>query len=111
MEEATPGFVARPAQKVRSALFDVYNDRLIELSFSPYEKRNQQGPFIPSLSLALRLLLLVRTAAAMYSIISDCDEGEYFFFLPRRKGYGERFNQKINKSSIQLFRALALLSI
>lgn len=47
----------------------------------------------------------------MYSIISDCDEGEYFFFLPRRKGYGERFNQKINKSSIQLFRTLALLSI
>ncbi|KIR99848.1 alpha-1,2-mannosyltransferase [Cryptococcus deuterogattii 2001/935-1] len=42
-------------------------------------KRNQQGPFIPSLSLALRLLLLVRTAAAMYSIISDCDEVFNFY--------------------------------
>lgn len=51
---------------------------LMGLLLSAYEKRNQQGPFIPSLSLALRLLLLVRTAAAMYSIISDCDEGEFF---------------------------------
>lgn len=67
--------------------------RLIELSFSPYGKRNQQGPFIPSLSLALRLLLLVRTAAAMYSIISDCDEGEFFFFffLTRAQGVWRAF--------------------
>lgn len=47
MEEATPGFVARPAQKVRSALFDVYNDRLIELSFSPYEKKESARPIYP----------------------------------------------------------------
>lgn len=38
--------------------------------------RQQRGPFIPSFSLAVRLLLLVRTAAAMYSVIADCDEGE-----------------------------------
>lgn len=34
---------------------------------------------VPSLSFAFRLLLLVRTAAAMYSIISDCDEGEFIY--------------------------------
>lgn len=31
---------------------------------------------MPSLSLAFRILLLMRTAGAMYSIIADCDEGE-----------------------------------
>lgn len=44
-----------------------------------YEKlnfRQSRGPMVPSLSVALRMLLLVRTAGAMYSIISDCDEGE-----------------------------------
>jgi hypothetical protein len=36
---------------------------------------------VPSLSVALRMLLLVRTTAAMYSIISDCDEGELASFV------------------------------
>lgn len=31
---------------------------------------------VPSLSVAIRMLALIRTAGAMYSIISDCDEGE-----------------------------------
>jgi alpha-1,2-mannosyltransferase len=38
--------------------------------------RQKQGPLVPSLSVALRMLLLVRTAGAMFSIIADCDEGE-----------------------------------
>lgn len=38
--------------------------------------RQNSGPFIPSLSLAVRLLLLVRVSAAMYSNIQDCDEGK-----------------------------------
>lgn len=40
--------------------------------------RQQNGPIVPSLSLAFRLLLLMRTTGAMYSIISDCDEGIAF---------------------------------
>jgi len=39
---------------------------------------------VPSLSVALRMLLLVRTAGAMYSIISDCDEGEIAALLDRK---------------------------
>ncbi|WVQ81367.1 hypothetical protein IAT38_003490 [Cryptococcus sp. DSM 104549] len=42
-------------------------------------RRNQRGPFVPSLSMAIRILLLIRTAGAMYSIISDCDEVFNFF--------------------------------
>lgn len=38
--------------------------------------RQQSGPFVPSLSVAIRILLLIRAAGAMYNIISDCDEGE-----------------------------------
>lgn len=34
---------------------------------------------MPSLSVALRMLLLVRTAGAMYSLIADCDEGQLDF--------------------------------
>ncbi|WVR08923.1 hypothetical protein IAU60_005982 [Kwoniella sp. DSM 27419] len=41
--------------------------------------RNTRGPFVPSLSLAFRMLWLIRTAAAMYSIISDCDEVFNFY--------------------------------
>ncbi|WVQ74450.1 hypothetical protein IAR50_004051 [Cryptococcus sp. DSM 104548] len=41
--------------------------------------RNERGPFVPSLSLAVRLLLLIRTASAMYNIIGDCDEVFNFF--------------------------------
>lgn len=37
--------------------------------------RQSNGPMLPSFSLAVRLLLLVRTAGAMYTIIADCDEG------------------------------------
>ncbi|KAL7421010.1 mannosyltransferase [Cryptotrichosporon argae] len=41
--------------------------------------RQARGPLVPSLSLAFRLLLLVRTAGAMYSVIADCDEVFNFF--------------------------------
>ncbi|WVQ93059.1 hypothetical protein IAU59_000123 [Kwoniella sp. CBS 9459] len=41
--------------------------------------RNTRGPFVPSLSMAFRILLLVRTVAAMYAIISDCDEVFNFY--------------------------------
>lgn len=37
--------------------------------------RQKNGPLIPSLSLAFRMILLVRTAGAMFAIIADCDEG------------------------------------
>ena len=42
-------------------------------------RRASQGPFIPSLSFAIRLLLLVRTCGAMYGIIADCDEVFNFY--------------------------------
>jgi hypothetical protein len=38
-------------------------------------RRSQRAPWCPSFSLALRILLLVRVSGAMYSNISDCDEG------------------------------------
>ncbi|ORY24212.1 putative mannosyltransferase [Naematelia encephala] len=41
--------------------------------------RQTRGPIVPSLSAAFRLLWLVRTAAAMYAIISDCDEVFNFY--------------------------------
>lgn len=40
--------------------------------------RQSNGIFIPNFSVALRLLLLVRVGAAMYSNIQDCDEGKPF---------------------------------
>ncbi|BEI92503.1 uncharacterized protein CcaverHIS019_0501310 [Cutaneotrichosporon cavernicola] len=42
-------------------------------------RRQQNGPIVPSFSVALRLLLLIRTTAAMYAIISDCDEVFNFY--------------------------------
>ena len=44
-------------------------------------RRTGRGPLVPSFTVALRLLLLVRAAGAMYSLISDCDEGEFSFFV------------------------------
>ncbi|KAF9015664.1 glycosyltransferase family 22 protein [Cyathus striatus] len=53
-------------------------------------RRAQRRPWNPSFSLAVRILLLVRFSAAMYSNISDCDEVFNFWeplhFLDR--GYG-----------------------
>lgn len=37
--------------------------------------RSQKAPWNPSLSLAFRLLVLIRVMGAMYSNINDCDEG------------------------------------
>ena len=37
--------------------------------------RSQKAPWCPSFSLAVRIFLLVRFSAAMYSNIQDCDEG------------------------------------
>jgi alpha-1,2-mannosyltransferase len=39
------------------------------------ELRQSAGPMVPSFSVAVRILLLIRAAGAMYNIISDCDEG------------------------------------
>lgn len=48
MEEATPGFVARPAQKVRSALFDVYNDlQTNRIVFRSIRKKESARPIYP----------------------------------------------------------------
>lgn len=41
--------------------------------------RKTHRPWIPSFSLALRILLLIRVAGAMYSNMDDCDEGEFEF--------------------------------
>ncbi|KAF9469842.1 glycosyltransferase family 22 protein [Collybia nuda] len=53
-------------------------------------RRAQRRPWNPSFSLAVRILLLVRVAGAMYSNIDDCDEVFNFWeplhFLDR--GYG-----------------------
>src|ERR1700761_4156781 len=38
-------------------------------------RRAARRPWNPSFSLAVRILLLMRFAAAMYSNIDDCDEG------------------------------------
>lgn len=37
---------------------------------------------VPSFSVALRLLVLIRTVAAMFSIVADCDEGELSHIPP-----------------------------
>ncbi|KAF9486554.1 glycosyltransferase family 22 protein, partial [Pholiota conissans] len=44
-------------------------------------RRANRRPWVPSFSLAVRILLLIRTAGAMYSNISDCDE-VYNFWEP-----------------------------
>lgn len=46
------------------------------------DTRQQNGPFIPSFSVAVRILLIIRAAGAMYNVISDCDEGESPHCLP-----------------------------
>ncbi|EIN13913.1 asparagine-linked glycosylation 9 protein isoform a [Punctularia strigosozonata HHB-11173 SS5] len=53
-------------------------------------RRSARAPWTPSFSMAVRLLLLVRVSAAMYSNISDCDE-VYNYWEPLHyldKGYG-----------------------
>lgn len=41
----------------------------------------QRGPTVPSFSFALRILLLMRTAGAMYAVIADCDEGRWLLLV------------------------------
>ena len=55
---------------------------------------------VPSLSVALRMLLLIRTAGAMYSIIADCDEGTSLSSV--------RVIELELIRSVQLLRAVAL---
>ncbi|KAF8971754.1 glycosyltransferase family 22 protein [Flammula alnicola] len=53
-------------------------------------RRAQRRPWVPSFSLAVRILLLARVSGAMYSNISDCDE-VYNFWEPLHfleQGYG-----------------------
>lgn len=53
-------------------------------------RRAQRGPWCPSFSAAIRILLLIRVSGAMYSNISDCDE-VYNFWEPLHyldRGYG-----------------------
>jgi alpha-1,2-mannosyltransferase len=44
-------------------------------SLSNIPKRSAKRPWNPSFSLAVRILLIIRVAGAMYSNIQDCDEG------------------------------------
>lgn len=53
-------------------------------------RRAQKGPWVPSFSTALRILLLVRVTGAMFSNIQDCDE-VFNFWEPLHyldRGYG-----------------------
>ncbi|KAH9950929.1 glycosyltransferase family 22 protein [Amylocystis lapponica] len=53
-------------------------------------RRSQRAPWCPSFSMALRILLLIRVAGAMYSNIQDCDE-VFNFWEPLHyldRGYG-----------------------
>ncbi|KZV76391.1 glycosyltransferase family 22 protein [Peniophora sp. CONT] len=53
-------------------------------------RRTAKPPFVPSFSLAVRILLLARVTAAMFSNISDCDE-VFNFWEPLHyldRGYG-----------------------
>lgn len=54
-------------------------------------RRAQKAPWCPSFSLAVRILLLVRFSAAMYSNIQDCDEVFNFWeplhYLDRGQGF------------------------
>ncbi|KDR85775.1 hypothetical protein GALMADRAFT_52757 [Galerina marginata CBS 339.88] len=53
-------------------------------------RRAQRRPWIPSFSLAVRILFLIRVSGAMYSNISDCDE-VFNFWEPLHfleQGYG-----------------------
>ncbi|KAF7436487.1 mannosyltransferase [Pleurotus ostreatus] len=54
-------------------------------------RRSARAPWAPSFSMAVRILLLVRFSAAMYSNISDCDEVFNFWeplhFLDRGHGF------------------------
>ncbi|KZO96340.1 glycosyltransferase family 22 protein [Calocera viscosa TUFC12733] len=52
-------------------------------------RRSQRGPWTPGLSVAFRMLIMIRVGAAMYSNIQDCDE-VFNFFEPLHylfKGY------------------------
>ena len=69
--------------------------------------RQQNGPFLPGFSFAVRLLILVRVTAAMYSNIQDCDEGASSNGpLPSRSS-----PPLIRPRSVQLFRAVALFPV
>lgn len=50
-------------------------DRLDADSSRAEMYRQNRGPLVPTLSVAFRMLWLIRSIGAMYSIISDCDEG------------------------------------
>jgi len=45
------------------------------LSFSSKYPRAARPPWVPRFSVAVRILLIFRITAAMYSNIQDCDEG------------------------------------
>ncbi|KAJ3504710.1 hypothetical protein NLJ89_g7791 [Agrocybe chaxingu] len=55
-------------------------------------RRAQRRPWVPTFSLAVRILALIRVSGAMYSNINDCDEGQiYNFWEPLHfldQGYG-----------------------
>ena len=46
-----------------------------ELRLTPVLRRTARRPWAPGFSVAFRMLILIRTCAAMYSNIQDCDEG------------------------------------
>lgn len=58
----------------------LYHSRVIVLNGQFFlDCRAQRAPWCPSLSLAFRMLLLIRVSGAMYSNITDCDEGAHRF--------------------------------
>jgi alpha-1,2-mannosyltransferase len=54
-----------------------YEDWDVRPPPSNTSRRHERTPWNPGYSVAVRILLLVRFCAAMYSNISDCDEGAW----------------------------------
>ncbi|KAG6814143.1 hypothetical protein H0H92_002138 [Tricholoma furcatifolium] len=73
-------------------------------------RRAQRRPWTPSFSLAVRILLLVRIAGAMYSNIDDCDEVFNFWeplhFLQQGSGF-----QTWETSPIYAIRSWAYIAL
>ncbi|WAQ87472.1 hypothetical protein PtA15_8A376 [Puccinia triticina] len=77
---------AESSEKLKAAKHVVVKDTLIAEQIN----RNRP-PWVPKLSVAFRILVLVRFCAAMYSSISDCDETFNFWepthYLVHGKGF------------------------
>lgn len=63
-------------------------------------KRSARPPWMPSLSLAFRIFIFLRFTAAMYTGISDCDEGMASFppLTPLRLSEQQALKPELNHS-------------